>query len=158
MNLLNVAEVIDLGIEKEKKRRDFYALAADNFSEKKLKDLFSRLKNWEETHIKKFSEIRNSIDEQETKESYPGELGAYMKAYIDDALYREITPEKFKQRIPSPFSAIEYAIGFEKDAILFFNELLPYVSSPNKEAIQQLIDEEKKHIVFLVEQRNKLEA
>lgn len=158
MNLFNVAEVIDLGIEKEKKRRDFYALAADNFSEKELKDLFSRLKDWEEAHIKKFSEIRNSIDEQETKESYPGELEAYMKVYIDDALYREITPDKFKQKISSPLSAIEYAIGFEKDAILFFNEILPFVSSANKEAIQQLIDEEKKHVVFLVELRKKIEA
>ena len=48
-------------------------------------------------------------------------------------------------------------IGFEKDAILFFNELLKYMMPPNKEKVEILIDEEKKHLIYLSELKKKYE-
>jgi rubrerythrin len=54
-NVFNAAEIIDMGIEKEKKRRDFYALVAESFSDEEIKGLFTKLRDWEETHIEKFS-------------------------------------------------------------------------------------------------------
>ena len=37
-NVFNAAEIIDMGIEKEKRRRDFYGAVAAKFKEKDLKD------------------------------------------------------------------------------------------------------------------------
>ena len=54
-NVFNAAEAIDMGIEKERKRRDFYGYAAQNFKEKDMVELFSHLRDWEDTHIKKFT-------------------------------------------------------------------------------------------------------
>ena len=157
MAVFNVAEVIDIGIEKEKKRRDFYALVAERFSEKEMKDLFTRLRDWEEVHIAKFTEIREGVDQFETAESYPGEIEAYMKVFVDDKLYREFSPAVFSKEVETPLDAIRRGISFEKDAILFFNELLPYVKTPSKDAIRKMINEEKQHIVYLSELKNKLE-
>ena len=153
-NLFNAAEVIDMGIEKEKKRRDFYARVAEAFSQKEMKDLFTRLRDWEDTHIKKFSEIRNNLKEME--DAYPGELNDYIKALVDDKLYKEVSPSQFGNNVKSPVVAVQYGIGFEKDAILFFREVLPFTESANRDAIQKLIDEEKQHIIYLVELKNKL--
>jgi rubrerythrin len=47
-NVFSAAEIIDMGIVKEKKRRDFYGYAADKFKEKDMKDLFSKLRDWED--------------------------------------------------------------------------------------------------------------
>ena len=157
MALFNVAEIVDMGIEKEKKRRDFYATVATTFREKGIKDLFTKLRDWEETHIKKFGQIRATFNEDETTNSYPGELQEYIANVIDDKLYQDVSPSKFKDNIKTSLDAIRYGISFEKDAIIFFNEFLPYVSSrQNNQVISQLIQEEKQHIVYLAKLRETL--
>lgn len=148
-NVFNIAEVIDMGIEKEKKRRDFYGHVSEAFEEEDMKKLFSRLRDWEDEHIKKFAEIRDTVNIDESKESYKGELAEYMRALIDDLLYTQVSAKGFVKNVKTPRSAIQYGIGFEKDAILFFNELLKHMEPVHAEKVQALIDEEKKHIVYL---------
>ena len=147
--LFNAAEILDMGIEKEKKRRDFYALVAEKFKDKELKKLFENLKSWEEEHIKKFSEIRRSIEEDEPTESYSGELKDYMDVLIADNLYNDVEPGSFPKKVDSAITAINYGLGFEKDAILFFRELLAHVPKSKEAVINKLIDEEKQHLIYL---------
>ncbi len=156
-NVFNIAEVIDMGIEKEKKRRDFYGRVSEAFKEEDMKKLFARLRDWEDEHIKKFGEIRDTINIDESHESYRGELAEYMKALVDDILYSQVSAKDFAKNVRSPKAAIQYGIGFEKDAILFFNELLIYMEPVHTEKVRVLIDEEKKHIVYLSELRRKYE-
>ncbi|MEW6008775.1 MAG: ferritin family protein [Candidatus Omnitrophota bacterium] len=151
--IFNAAEIADLGIEKEKKRRDFYALVASSFKDSEMKKLFSRLRDWEEEHIKKFTQIRNEIRETEPVESYPGELATYMQSLVDDLLYNKVSAQAFSKNVTSSLVAIDFAIGFEKDAILFFLEMLSYMNSSQKEIVQTLINEEKQHVVYLSQLR-----
>ena len=147
--LFGPSEVIDLGIEKEKKRRDFYASVAERFPEPEMKDLFSRLRDWEDTHIEKFARIREGLQQTETRQSYTGETQSYMNALVDDRLYDEISPERFSQTVKTPLAAVRYGMSFEKDAILFFSEFLPLVADTRKDVIRELIEEEKQHLVYL---------
>lgn len=154
-NVFTAAEIIDMGIAKEKKRRAFYAYTADKFKDKELKGLFSRLRDWEDEHIKKFTQIRNSTQTYETQESYEGEAASYMKFVVDDMLYQQVSAKWFAKNIKKPIEAIQYGIGFEKDAILFFSELLKYMMGPDKGKIEELIGEEKKHLIYLSELKKK---
>lgn len=156
-NVFNVAEVIDMGIEKEKKRRDFYGRVSETFKEDDMKKLFSRLRDWEDEHIEKFTAIRDTVKIDESQESYKGELAEYMKALVDDLLYTQVSAKEFSKNVTSPKAAIQYGIGFEKDAILFFNELLKYMEPVHTEKVRVLIEEEKKHIIYLAELRRKYE-
>ncbi len=156
MNILHITEIVDVGIEKEKKRRDFYAQAAVHFSQPELKALFLRLREWEEEHIKKFSEIKSRVDQQAPAESYPGELSLYMQSLVDDRLYQDVSPENFGKRVTSPQEAVRLGISFEKDAVLFFSELKKYCAEADQQVIEQLINEEKQHIVYLSELRVKV--
>ena len=88
-NVFNIAEVIDMGIEKEKKRRDFYGRVAESFKESDMKNLFSRLRDWEDEHIRKFEGIRKTVNIDESQESYEGELADYMRSLVDG---RKIQP------------------------------------------------------------------
>lgn len=119
MNIFHISEIVDMGIEKEKKRRDFYAAAAAAFKQIDTKKLFLELRDWEQAHIEKFTMIRETLNEQETPESYPGELSAYMQALVEERLYQEVSAANFKKNVKSPVDAAIYGMGFEKDAILF---------------------------------------
>ncbi len=63
MNIFSISEIVDLGIEKEKKRKDFYGLCAEKFNDKNIKELFIKLRKWEEKNIRKFTEIMASVKE-----------------------------------------------------------------------------------------------
>jgi len=154
-NVFSAAEIIDMAIVKEKKRRDFYGYAADQFKEKDMKDLFARLRDWEDEHVKRFGDIRKTTETYEVQESYQGEFAAYMKFVVDDMLYKQISAEWFAKNAKEPLAAIQYGIGFEKDAILFFSELLKYMMGPNREKVEALIGEEKKHLIYLSELKEK---
>ena len=158
MNIFNARELIDMGIAKEKKRRDFYGLAADRFQDAGLRKLFTDLQAWEETHIKRFSEIRESVKELEATDSYPGELDSYINAIIDEKLYNDVSPDNFSRNVKDPIDAVKYGIGFEKDAILFFREVIAFMPAAKRPSIESLIEEEKKHLLYLVELKRSLQA
>lgn len=148
-NLFNAAEVIDMGITKERKRRDFYALVAKKFKDDAMRDLFTQLRDWEEEHIKKFTDIRNTVEESEVVESYQGEFEAYIKSLVDDLQYKQVSSANFAKYVRNPLAAIRYGMGFERDAILFFGELIRHMSPRHQEKIAELINEEKKHLIYL---------
>ncbi|MFC1704102.1 ferritin family protein [Candidatus Omnitrophota bacterium] len=155
-SVFKISEIVDMGIEKEKARRDFYNLVSERFEDQNLKDVFTKLRDWEKEHIVKFQEIKSSISEPDAAESYKGELSDFMKTLVDDKLYKEVSPESFSENVTSPLSAIDYGIGFEKDAVLFFATLSRFTQSAKAEVIKQLIEEEKQHIVYLSELKKKL--
>jgi rubrerythrin len=158
MNVLKIADIVDIGIEKEKARQDYYHRVSLEFDDPEMKDLFTKLRDWEAAHVKKFQAIRGSLNELDSVESYPGELDNYMKALVDDKLYIDVTDESFTQNVKTPVDAIAYGIGFEKDAILLFMELLSYIQSSDKEVILQLMEEERKHIVHLIKMRKRFQS
>lgn len=156
-NILQVAEIVEIGIEKEKKRRDFYALAAERFKgEKELGELFTRLRDWEVEHIKKFEAIRDGVKKAQYTESYPGETEGYMDALVDSDLYAKITPEKFAEIVKTPVDALDTGIGFEKDAILFFSRLASFIDPANREIVERLIKEEQQHMLYLFNMKKEM--
>jgi rubrerythrin len=156
-NILQPAEIVEIGIEKEKKRRDFYAIAADRFKEDaELAELFGKLRDWEDEHIKKFQKIRDNVSKAQYAESYPGETESYMRALIDSELYDEVTPEAFAQKVKTATDALDMGIRFEKDAILFFNGLSRFIDDKSKAITDQLIEEEQQHMLYLFDKKRDL--
>lgn len=157
MAVLQPSDIVDIGIEKEIKRRDFYALAADQFSDNAdLAKLFGQLRDWEEAHIKKFEKIREEVKGGNYAESYPGEIHEYMAAVVNSDLYENLNAESFALTIKTPEAALDAGIGFEKDAILFFGGLANFVDPKAREVIQELISEEQQHMLQLFEMKKKL--
>ena len=111
MKIFSTIEIMDMGIEKEKKRRDFYARVAETFEDERMRELFSRLRDWEEAHINKFTQIKESVNEIRPVDSYPGELTNYMQALIDDKLYSEVSSQNFNKKVTTPIEAIQYGLS-----------------------------------------------
>ncbi len=156
-SILQPAEIVEIGIEKEKKRRDFYAMCAEQFKgQKELFELFKKLYEWEVEHVRRFTEIHDTVTKGQYTESYAGETEAYMSALVQSDLYSEITPKSFAAQIKTPVDALERGIGFEKDAVLFFSGLMPYVDPKSQEVVRTLMEEEKQHILFLFNMKKRL--
>ena len=155
-NVLKMVDVVEIGVDKEKAREAFYDRVATHFDDPEMKSLFSKLRDWESAHVKKFNSILDSMEEKETVESYPGEMSLYIRALVDDALYKQVSSDQFHNHIKTPIDAINYGIGFEKDAILLFQELMGFVQSKNKDIILKLIEEERHHIVYLIKLKQQL--
>lgn len=154
-NVLSIKDVVDLGIEKEKARRDFYGQVADHFQDEDMKKLFGQLRDWEAVHVRRFTEIKENLKASPTHETYPGEMEAYMQSLVDERFYSEVSVESFGSHVKSPLDAIQYGIAFEKDAILFFMEISRYIQSDKKDTIMELMEEERSHVIHLIRLRKK---
>ncbi len=153
MATLNLMEIMDMAIEKEKLRRDFYAELTQKFPLGKLHDLFVQLKKWEDIHVEMIIKLRDKLDEPKPLEFSAGDLEPYWQFLLKDRLHNLISVKDFCKKIRTPLEALDFAIGFEKDAVLFFSELLDIVTEGQKKVIAKLVDEEKSHIVYLSEQK-----
>jgi rubrerythrin len=118
-------------------------------------ELFTHLREWEEAHIKRFQLIRSNLEDDSIDAGVP-ELSQYVQALIDKTLYQSVIENDFYERIKTSLDAINYAIRFEKDSILLFLELKPFVSEKQVDIIDQLIMEERNHIVRLINLRRKV--
>lgn len=155
-NIFKIVDVVEIGIEKEKARKEFYDRVSQHFDDEEMKSLFTKLRDWEDAHIKKFQAIRSGVESSGIAESYPGELEDYMDALVDDRLYKAVSPESFGDTIKTPLDAINTGIEFEKDAIMLFTELAGFVQATDKSVIDELVGEERQHIVYLNKLRKKL--
>jgi len=143
-------EIAETAVEKEMKRRDFYANVSKLSTNPEMTRLFQFLTAEEERHVATFVKLRDGVPVEEVRpEEYDAEMEAYMDSVVEDRLYSKIGSEDFVQKAIAAKDVFRLAIALEKDAILFFWEFLPYVSEKDKKVVMALMDEEKGHIRML---------
>jgi rubrerythrin len=154
--VFSAREIVEAAVEKEKKRRGFYATVAELSTESEMKALFQFLKEEEDRHVATFTKIRDSLPREEFTEEYSEDMQAYMDSVIDDRLYSDIDSKAFVEKAITAKTVFRLAIGFEKDAILYFREFVPYLSDQDREIISELIEQEKGHIRMLADLEKQL--
>lgn len=150
-------EIAETAVEKEMKRRDFYANVNKLSTDPEMNKLFEFLAAEEDRHVATFVKLRDGVSVEEVRpEEYDADMEAYMDSVVEDRLYSKIGSEDFVQKAIDAKDVFRLAIALEKDAILFFWEFLPYVSDKDKKLVRTLIDEEKGHIRLLWKMKQKL--
>lgn len=145
---LTAQEIIEIAIEIEKNGREFYQIMADSSSTVPLRDLFNYLSAEEDKHRQKFEEILKSAGGYQISDIYYAtEYMGYMKAIADERVFaKDISYVDIVKELKSPKQAIEIAIAFEKDSIIFLHELQDMVVGVDKKIVQKLLNEERDHI------------
>lgn len=146
--IFSAREIAEAAVEKEKKRKGFYAKVSELSTDKDMKDLFKFLMEEEDRHVEAFVQIRDNLqeDQQVHTEEYNADMEAYMDSVVDDRLYSDIDSTEFVQKAINAKKVFSLAIGFEKDAILYFREFLPFLTKPDQKVVKELIEQEKGHI------------
>ncbi len=149
-NLLNASEILGFAVHIEQNGYEFYIETAKKFNDEKLMKLFHYLADEERIHEKTFKTLQEKVGSFTPHESYAGEYEGYMKDYLKG--FAPKTNETLQDRmakINTIDDAIDMALIFEKDSVVFFSTLKRYVSDEHKPAIDRIIEEEVNHVLKL---------
>lgn len=154
--LFSAREILEAAVEKEKKRKEFYSNVSDGSTNADMKELFRFLMEEEVKHIAAFETIRDQLSAEAHPAEYDEDMQAYMDSVIDERLYADMDSKEFVRKAIHAQEVFRLAIGFEKDAILYFMEFLPYLSESDRKIVAGLIEEEKGHIRRLAEMKKRV--
>lgn len=145
----SVQEIIEIAIEIEKNGVSFYETLKNLAKTSTLRDLFKYLAGEEKKHVERFREILKSAGGYQVSELYYAtEYMGYMKAIADENVFRsDIPTNELIKDIKDEKGAIDLAIRFEKESILFLHEMLDVIDQTQDTApIQKLLNEEREHL------------
>ena len=144
----SIQEVIEIAIEIEKNGAAFYHALAQSANKANLRDLYTYLEKEEKSHVTRFREILKAAGGYQISEAYYAtQYMGYLKPLADEHVFRsDMSAEEVASRAKSAREAIDIAIGFEKDTIIFLHEMSKMVSESGQDSILKLLDEERDHI------------
>ncbi|MBW2585016.1 MAG: ferritin family protein, partial [Deltaproteobacteria bacterium] len=148
--MFSAKEIIELAIKIEKNGEAVYRSAIEKVPNPGLVPLLEWMADEEVKHANWFAELKHNL---ETKNENPfvEEMG--------HELFNEMLGDKNFSLKDVDFATIEEIddlietfIEFEKDSIIFYEVLKPFVEDPVvREYLNKIIDEEKHHIELLKE-------
>jgi len=151
-------EILNMALQIEQNGYEFYERMQENAKSNDLRELFGWLKNEEKNHIDDFQRIISSIDKLQLNSEFKWEKSRYyFKAIYDANIFSENVDENYwSNELSDEVSSIQFAISFEKDSILFLEELRGLLGGIEEKIIYDLIQEDKEHIVKLLHFKNSL--
>lgn len=150
---LSPVEVVGMAVQTEQAGRQFYEQAASRAQSPSLKDLFQFLAGEEAKHEQRFASLYDQLRSTPAELPYNwDELVRYLKAITDSRFF--LGPGKgmvLAQAAKSEQEALEFALQFEKETLLFYLELRALVGEPHQVVVEAIAREERSHIRRLAE-------
>jgi rubrerythrin len=157
MAVFEASDIVEVAVRIEENGANFYRYAVQLAGKEELKVLFQRLADDEVRHQRTFTEILAGMDRSLPREGYDGEYAAYLHNYVDNRLV--FTTQAFAAelaKLTDEFSALDFAIGRELDAIHYYREIRELLPADQRQAIERIITEEKGHFTRLSAIKKKL--
>ena len=149
MNKYNIDEVLEMAIQTEKLGFQFYTSMADKFKDDAgLVKLFTTLASKERSHEKTFTNLKNMVVKSGTEPVEWQEVSNYMRAFVESEFFLgkgKALPSM--DNLKTVKDAVRFAMSFEKETLLYFLALRGVVKE--KELVDEVINEEKSHIMWL---------
>lgn len=150
----DAAEVFDMAIQTERNGKAFYEAAAAAATSPDVRSLLSFLADAEANHEQTFRAMKVEAGTPAPPESYPGEREEYVQALLRSrVLSDEAAGKQALARMASDAEALDFAIAFEKDTILFMYEMRDILPERERERMEVLIEQERTHVRVLQEMK-----
>jgi len=147
MEKFSIREVIEQAIQTEKLGYEFYTSMSKKFEKNdNIKKLFDTLAVKERRHEKTFSQLKETISD-EIPENWE-EVSQFLRAIVESEFFlgkNKSLPSL--EHVKSVKDAVNYAVGFEKETLLYFHGIRDAVKE--KEVVDEIINEERSHIMWL---------
>jgi len=161
IKFLGEDEILKVAMNLEKEGIIIYSQFAQIARNKKAREIFSMLANYEKEHFDTFNRLHS---ESIARGQYPRpeeidrELTSYLRSLIDTGVFTLLkTFPKTKLAKFSDKEAVSFGIQIEKNSILYYSEV--YEASlvrAAKPTLEEIIKEERRHLVMLYGVWNKL--
>ena len=147
----NADEVFQIAIDIEKNGKRFYEKAMDLVDDPDVKALLVSLAQEEVEHLKTFTDLKAQLAKAGTEDTVwdpEHEMNRYLQMMADMHVFRsDLDVDEELSRAKNVEDALNLAIQFEKDSIIFFLTVQDATEEKKgRECIGQLVDEEKKHL------------
>ena len=147
MERFSIREAVEQAVQTEKLGYQFYTTIAEKFvKDEGLNKLFTTLAEKELRHEKTFKELLEIIKDEEPVDWEEAEQ--YLRAIVESEFFlgknRSLPSMK---NVKTVEDAVNFAIGFEKETLLYFYGIRDAVKE--KEVVEEIINEERSHIMWL---------
>ena len=149
MPRFNVSEVLELARQIEKNGERFYREAEQRFEQPEVKRIFGYLAREEVKHDRTFTDMLAKVGAFEPDVRHAEEYYAYLRAYVDDAIFSEGRAAELGDAADTPQKAVRFAKQREKDSIQFYTEMKNLVPAAEQAVVDEIIEEERRHYVEL---------
>ena len=146
----NANEILKMAEQIERNGYKFYTTAAENVTDSGSKEFLLKLADMESQHEAYFTSIRSELSDQEKETTVfdpDGEVDLYLRALADTRIFFEK-----KIDVSSMEEILKAAITAEKDSIVFYLGMKNTIPERlGREKVDEIIEEEMKHITLLSE-------
>ena len=147
MTLLTGDELIEIAIRLEERGEVFYTVAAEKATGDSVRALFEDLAEQERHHRRAFQRMGRDVVELALSQDQWDQFQAYAGALLRQSFFDR--PEGALSRAVGTIDeeeALQAALEFEKETLLFFYELRGAVRGPGQRVVERIVQEEKRHI------------
>lgn len=143
----SACELVEMGIEVERNGKAFYGELKKLAENTQTADVLGYLAEQEDRHIAVFQGIFDNTCDHKPEGVYPDEYFAYIRALAGQYVFtRKGMGKEIASGVGNIKEGVELGIRFEKDSILFYEEMKKYVPEKSGYVIEKLIAEEKGHL------------
>ena len=155
--LFSSAEIVNMSIAIEKNGMAFYNAMANMVEDDQSKGLYTYRAGEEVRHKILFQKMLDNLSQPELTVSDEEEYKNYLGALTSSRVFKsDVNTEELIAEAKDHMGALNMAIEFEKDSILFYYELMDQVIEDDKEGVEMVLKEEKAHLAQLITLRAKL--
>ena len=154
MAVFTVGELFDIAVGIERNGVAYYGSLSELAADSALKQTYKGLADMEKHHVALFQHMRDETVEAGTvAQAYvDAEYDSYLKALIDSSVFTsDHVARHLAEKAAGPAEALQLALGSEKDSILFYTEMRELVPQRDRDAIDNIVQESRKHVRELSE-------
>jgi len=157
-NLFQVSEIVNIGIEDEVSGGALYQALAEKTENAALTAFYEAMVAKERAHERAFRDLLATVEGHEIHETHPGEYEAYLRALLDARAFPTAAAAIERARAADDDRAgLDLALLMEKDTLALFLEIVKFIPERHRPIVQDIIAEERSHVVELAAERQKLE-
>jgi rubrerythrin len=150
--LFQAADIVELAMQVEQSGEAFYRAVAAKVTSQEARELFEYLAGQEVIHYQVFQKLSRSVLESPFMTDEEWELYMdYLNGTVQSAFFEGADKAlALAETVSDEQTAINMAIGFEKETLLFFYDLRDRIPDKDRPVVEKVVAEEKRHIRRLV--------
>ena len=156
MQVFSANDIVEVAVRIEENGINFYNFAQQIAKTEDAKKLFTQLAQAEAAHKRTFEKFFASMEKYDPPEQYAGEYSAYLRSYVDNNLiFTKEIMDKQLAKVTDTLAAFEFAMQRELDSILYYHEIKNLIPAGQHDAIEKIIEEERKHYAILCDMKKR---
>lgn len=152
-----IHELVNFAVEIEKNGAKFYRTMSGKTSAPEAKAVYLLLEQEELHHQQAYQRLLNEVTAiTAAGADFSDEYHLYLRAIVEKVVFDPSEAAK-ENALKSDLEVIDYALGRERDSILYYHEMKKFIAVQHHHVIDQIISEEQLHIIKLLDLREHVE-